>query len=245
MLTFEAALTAAGVTPASLHLEHEASLDNQGFVLLPRALDESWLARLRRSFEEQAGTDAPERGTRYLMVSRGLVDFDAWLALANNPQFLAAAWQILGRPFRLADLRGRSPRPAYGAEGLRTDCLTRRAGEPPGAATAIWMLDDLNALDGAPRVVPGTHLTNRPIPKPLSQPGAHHPDEQIISGPAGSLLVLNGHIWHSGTRNRGAGPSRTIEMIFVGAENRRAYRHIEDANWGRLVKNQPWIPPAR
>jgi ectoine hydroxylase-related dioxygenase (phytanoyl-CoA dioxygenase family) len=242
MLAFEGTLSAAGVTPHLLSVEQKASLEQQGFVVVPGALDKAWLTRLRRTFDEEDG--GSQHGNQHVVVSRELADFDAWLALASHSWLLAAAWEILARPFRLADLRGGGARPGYGADGLHADWLTRRAGEPAGAASAIWMLDDLTTQNGAPRVVPRSHLQNRPIPRPLSQASTRHPEQQIVTGSAGSVLMLNGHIWHSGTRNRSTECTRTIETLFVAAEHRRAYRHIEDANWGGLVKNRPWIPPS-
>jgi ectoine hydroxylase-related dioxygenase (phytanoyl-CoA dioxygenase family) len=79
--------------------------------------------------------------------------------------------------------------------------------------TAIWMLDDFTPRNGATRLVPRTHRIPRLIPKAYAQPLAHHPDEIVVTGKAGSVLVFNGHTWHSGTKNESDGPRRCGQMV--------------------------------
>ena len=84
-------------------------------------------------------------------------------------------------------------------------------------ATALWLLDDFTADNGATRVVPGSHRKGA-VPKSFADPERHHPDETIVIACAGSVLVINGHLWHSGTRNRARGPRRVVQCVFVASE---------------------------
>jgi len=79
--------------------------------------------------------------------------------------------------------------------------------------TAIWMLDDFTIENGATRVVPGSHVVTTPLAKALAQPLAHHPREIVITGRAGSVLIFNGHLWHSGRKNESRGPRRCVQMV--------------------------------
>src|SRR5262249_29251496 len=111
----------------------------------------------------------------------------------------------------------RNPRPGFGQQGLHSDAVPRAAADPFSVVTAIWMLDDFTTENGATRVVPRSHLVTRPLAKSFAQPLAHHPEERVITGDAGSVLIFNGHLWHSGTQNRSQGPRRAVQMIFVAA----------------------------
>lgn len=60
-----------------------------------------------------------------------------------------------------------------------------------------WFLDDFTEENGATCVVPGSHLLNR-APGPDDQ-GA---DTVPLEGPAGTMAVVDGRIWHKTGFNR-------------------------------------------
>ena len=96
------------------------------------------------------------------------------------------------------------------------------------------MLDDMTPDNGPTRVVPGSHRwvpINVPdvnmaevteikvtpedraiMPK---DPTAPHPKEVRVTGRAGSVAVINGHIWHGGTRNE-SGARRRVLHLAIG-----------------------------
>lgn len=187
-----------------------AALDRLGWQLVPGALDPPRVTRLRRAFGELAGT-----GTEHVRITAATPDVDEWRALATHPLLVAAATHVLGPEFHVRDAHGRNPRPGHGQQGLHADWKERAPGEPFIILTALWLLDDFTAANGATRIVPGTHLLHRPVPRSHARPHAHHPDECIITGPAGSVLLLNGHLWHSGRRNDSPGPRRAVQMIVM------------------------------
>lgn len=183
------------------------TLDREGYVLIPSALDGSWVSELLHAFdqsEEDGGTQHVEIGT--LTKCR-----EAWDSLASHPIIVEAARHVLGHTSYVLDIHGRNPMPGFGQQGLHTDWKPRPSGAPFFAATVIFMLDAFTEHNGATRVVPGTHLVTAPIPKSYAQPLAHHPDEVAVTGASGSALVLNGHLWHSGTRNVSGGQRRAVQ----------------------------------
>lgn len=135
----------------------------------------------------------------------------AWSELLAHPLTSALAAAVLPRP-AVFTAHGRNPLPGYGQQGLHADSPPREPGEGALVVTAIWMLDHFTLHNGATRVVPGTHRLAHPVPRAYAQPSAHHPDEIVVTGDAGSVLVLNGHLWHSGTLNRSDGPRRAVQM---------------------------------
>ena len=45
-----------------------------------------------------------------------------------------------------------------------------------------------------------------------TDPYAPHPEEIKLTGKAGSVAVINGHIWHGGTRNETGAPRRVLHL---------------------------------
>jgi ectoine hydroxylase-related dioxygenase (phytanoyl-CoA dioxygenase family) len=195
-----------------LSAEQRGALDREGFILVEGALDAGWLAQLARAFE---AAPAQADGTQHVALSDATPEIEAWRRLENHPTVVAAAAYVLGGPIRVRDLHGRNPLPGYGQQGLHADSVTRAAGDPYSVVTALWMIDAFTDDNGATRVVPGSHRLTRPPPTSFAQPLARHPDERVITGAAGSVLVFNGHLWHSGRRNTGSGPRRAGQMVLV------------------------------
>ena len=213
-----------GITEGSLSASERSALDTDGYIVLHNLIDESWLQLLRTAFERECETDgkpavANESGTRHIpdLVNRDSV----FEGIYTNPRILAAVYHILRHRFRVGQIGGRDPLPGYGQQGLHADWTARYKGEPFRIVTAIWLLDDFTGENGATRVVPGTHRLLTLPPKSFSDPASRHPDQQIVVASAGSVLVFNGHLWHSGTANRSSGSRRVIQCIFVGRDELR------------------------
>jgi ectoine hydroxylase-related dioxygenase (phytanoyl-CoA dioxygenase family) len=206
--------------------EREA-LDRDGYVVLPNLIDTDGLARLRTAFETECEKDThasvvKESGTRHInnLANRGAV----FELLYTHSRVLAAAYHVLRDEFRVGQIGGRDPLPGFGQQGLHADWPARSKGEPFRIVTAIWLLDDFASDNGATRVVPGTHkLLNQP-PKSFADPASRHPDQTIIVGRAGSALVFNGHLWHSGTMNKSNGSRRVVQCLLVRREEFRFSR---------------------
>lgn len=186
--------------------DFERALDRDGYVVVAAALDPAWVERLRRAFEP-----APLSGTQHVEINDATPEIESWRALESHPTLVAAAEHILSRPFCLTGLHGRNPLPGYGQQGLHTD-YPRQTQDGAVLLTALWMLDDFLAENGATRVVPGSHRIARPIAKDYAQPLARHPDEKVIIGRAGDVLLFDGYLWHSGRRNDSNAPRRAVQM---------------------------------
>lgn len=233
-LRIEDVLRECGVTEATLSPAEKESLDRLGYIVLPDVIDAGWLARLRTAFEravdrEQTTTDSKQSGTRH---AGDLIQKDeAFDGVLTHPKILAAVYHVLQGSFKVLVLGGRDPLPGYGQQGLHTDWYPRASSsEPFSVATAIWLLDDFIENNGATRLIPGSHLSLKLLPKPLRQPEAKHPDQKLIIAKAGSALVFNGHLWHGGARNESNRPRRVIQCQFVAREK------------GLMAKTQPDIP---
>jgi len=210
------------VTEATLSPSEKESLDKLGYVVLPDAIEAGWLARLRTAFEravdrKQPTTDSKQSGTRH--ASDLIQKDEAFDGVLTHPKILAAARHVLRRSFKVLVLGGRDPLPGYGQQGLHIDWYPRASSsEPYDVLTTLWLLDDFTENNGATRLIPGSHMWIKPLPKPLQQPEAKHPDQRLIIAKAGSALAFNGHLWHSGSRNESGRPRRVIQCQFVARE---------------------------
>ncbi len=226
-LRIEDVLRDLNVTEATLPAAEKESLDRLGYVVLPDVIDAGWLARIRTAFERAAGDE--RSGTRH---PGDLIQKDeAFDGFLTHPKILAAVYHVLLRSFKVLALGGRDPLPGYGQQGLHTDWYPRTApSEPFSVATALWLLDDFIENNGATRLIPGSHMWLKPLPKPMKQPEAKHPDQKLVIAKAGSALVFNGHLWHGGSRNESNRPRRVIQCQFVARE------------MGVMAQTQPDIP---
>lgn len=226
--SIEEALQECGVTETTLSPREAEALDREGYVVMPGVIDTRGLECLREAFESGWRDESSARGGSRTVRESGtrhvsdLVNRDRVLAeVFTSPTVLAAIYHVLHCPFRVGQLNGREPLPGYGQQGLHADWTARARGEPFRIVTTIWLLDDFIANNGATRVVPGTHLLLTQPPKSFADPANRHPDQRIITASAGSVLVFNGHLWHSGTRNETDRPRRVLQISFVSRDEVR------------------------
>jgi hypothetical protein len=220
VLAIEAVLRECGVTDRSLPPEEKERLDQEGFLLFPGLVAGTWLEDLRAGLDR--ATAEREGGTRHVggLVGAGAA-FDR---LYQHPKILAAVHHVLRRSFRVAQLHGREPLAGFGLQGLHADARPRSTSDPFSIVTTIWMIDDFTGDNGATRIVPRSHLSRHPPPKALADPGAHHQDEIVVTGSAGTVLLFNGHLWHSGTTNCSGARRRAVQLLFAAHD---AAWHVE------------------
>jgi len=224
---FEQTLLDCGATESTLSRSDEEALDREGYVVFRDVIDAAWLKQLRSEFEKAAakGSSAllvKDSGTRHIdnLVSRA----EAFERIYTHPLLLAAVYHVLQCPFRLGQMNGRDPLPGFGQQGLHADWVARAKGEPFRIVTSIWLLDDFTLENGATRVVPGTHQLLTQPQKSFADPASRHRDQRIVIPSAGSVLVFNGHLWHSGTRNQTNQHRRVLQCSFVGRDELRFTR---------------------
>lgn len=212
------ALVSSGVTARTLTDHERRALDERGYLVLSNAVAAKELKRLRIAFDQACEREgvAP-RGTRH---PKTLLDSEpGFNAFLMHPRLLAAVMHILAKPFRTG-ISGRDPLPGFGQQGLHIDAAGPALATQFYVVTAIGLLDDFTSDNGATRVVPGSHLWHSGPSKSFADPGSRHPEQVVITAPAGSILVFNGHLWHGGTGNHSGDHRRALQCSFAAQDTR-------------------------
>jgi hypothetical protein len=194
-------------------------LEEKGFLVFPRFMSPELLDALRCRVEElfsQEGDAAGaefklEPGARRLanLVNKGRIFEEIIL----TPAVLDSMAYVLSPRFKLSSLNARSANP-FGESGQPLHVDSGAVADASGywVCNSIWMLDDFTLENGATRVVPGSHRWGQPPPPDFH---GRHPAEQLLTAEAGTVVVMNAHMWHGGTANRTARPRRALHSYYT------------------------------
>lgn len=232
------ALQQLGVSTDALTPEQLRQFDEQGYVIIPDFFNAEEVAdmcaeidRLQK-IEGQYGGHEVHIEPGALRLSNLFNKSPAFDRLLRCAPTLAAAHRLMGE-IRVYSLNARNPAKGQGQQPLHSDA-PRAYPEDWRVVNTMVMLDDMTEDNGPTRVVPGSHKLvpiNVPdinmaemklieltpeeeaiVPK---DPQAQHPREIHVTGKAGSIAVINGRIWHGGTRNE-SGASRRVLHLAIG-----------------------------
>ena len=198
----------------------QQSLDLEGYLFLPNLMGDELLGRLRAAVGQlfdregaQAGSEfKQEPGCRRLanLVNKGAV----FQEMILHSIVLELVESVLGDRFKLSSLNARQVLPGCDQpQPLHADMAAIPDEAGFWVCNTIWMLDDFTSENGAPRIVPRSHRFNALPAERIEDLNAAHPDEKVICGPAGSVIVMNAHAWHGGMPNR-TDNSRTAVHAF-------------------------------
>lgn len=201
------ALSSFGVDDGLLTEQERMRLDTDGVVVLEHHMDEDLLEAFRARYDVL--TDHVN------LVDKGEV---FWAAL-KDPKLLSAALHVLRRPFQLFAMNGRTAMPGGGSQKLHPDWGSAVEPGSYSIVNSMWMLDDFTEENGSTRFVPGSHRSGRLPTDDLSDPMDRHPNERRLLGPAGSVAIINAHVWHGGTKNSTSHPRRVFTCAFAGREH--------------------------
>lgn len=190
-------------------------LMESGFVILSGAVLAERLAEISATYDKVmssgAGSDFKigSTTTRRYFVDR-VLDFEE---IYQCPALLEASARVIGGPFKLSSLLGRTLRAGSPVQDLHAD-IARDCPDAPMAAF-ILMLDPFQPDNGATRFVPGSQ--NWPdLPSDRLKDSRLECAGQVVAyGDAGSMIVFNGAVWHGHTANLSSKGRRSIQGYFV------------------------------
>ena len=184
-------------------------LDQQGFLLLESLIPPDTTAQLReRALELAAAEQEAGKAHTYLendsaqrvwnLIGKGEIFEDT----IQHPKMLDAMEYLLGADCTLSSFTVHVLYPGAPDTGLHIDYPLAGLPTPrptfPMVANSVWFLDDFTLENGATSCVPGSHQRLEALPEPYVE----YSDELQICGPRGSVLIVNGAIWHGSSENR-------------------------------------------
>jgi hypothetical protein len=204
---------------------HRHELDERGFVRLEGFIAPERRRRLTDRIQalfdaegDRAGAEFKlEPGARRLanLVDKG----EVFVECIVEPEVLEYVGHVLGARFKLSSLNARSAKP----RNRESQPLHVDAGALPDergfwVCNSVWMLDDFTPENGALRAVPGSHRFARRPQDALADPRQPHPDEVLVTGRAGDLVVMNSHLWHGGTANDTDRPRLALHAFYCRSD---------------------------
>jgi hypothetical protein len=191
-------------------------LDRDGYLVLEGFMDRGLLEELRSRTDELFALEGEAAGSEFRreenayrlanLVAKG----EVYERIVCLPEILGHVGQVLGPKFKLSSLNARTAPPRSNSlQPLHVDGGLLPDEKGYAVCNTVWMLDDFTEENGALRVVPGSHRWGR-------SPGAGevHPDERLVTGTAGTVVVMNAHVWHGGTANRTDRPRRAVHGFY-------------------------------
>jgi ectoine hydroxylase-related dioxygenase (phytanoyl-CoA dioxygenase family) len=201
--------------------QERQQLDRDGYVVLEDAMGPALLGELRDAIHAQFEREGDRAGHEFKteenarrlanLVNKGEV-FRRAIAL---PRVLDGVRHVLGQDAKLSSLNARSADPfSEDGQPLHVDMSALPDERGYWVCNTVWLLDDFTPENGPTRMVPGSHTWGRRPQDVLADPQAPHPDEILLIGKAGSIAVMNAHLWHGGTANRTAAPRLAMHAFY-------------------------------
>jgi fumagillin biosynthesis dioxygenase len=183
----------------------DRDLDDVGVAVITGVLDPGATADVRARL-----LDAADRSDAAGIPTRGYAfDFDeknrrvfmlfVWDAifveLIRHPLALRYVNRTIG-DFLISNFSANVTAPGAGGMYLHADqYYVPQPWTAPFAVNVAWLLDDFTDENGATRVVAGSHRS-------LSDFAAAPVETVAVEGPAGSIMVMDGRLWHQTGANR-------------------------------------------
>lgn len=247
-MQFQEALLSLGVTEHTLGQEEKDTLDRDGFLPLPGILSAQQIAHMTKRTDELIALEGEAAGKEVHQEAgtirlSDLVNKDPLFEICfTHPRILAAINHVLGGSLKLSSLNFRAALPGFGLQGLHADW--GRAVDPGDyyVCNSIWLLDDFTESNGATRIILGSQRSGKSPRDVMADPTQTHPDEILLTAPAGTVVIFNSHTWHGGTLNRTDRPRRALHSYFT---RRDQTQQLDQKAYIRPETYQRLSPAAR
>lgn len=203
---------------------HAAALREHGFCVVPgiltateaaHALDRLWAAA-RENERRGASLHLPiDRNASNVRVF-GLLERDALFRdLIQHPAAITLVKALLGGNFLISNftaniaLPGAQPMKPHSDQGI----VVPEPWLQPWSMNIIWCLTDVHARNGATRYLPGSHRITRRDELPGDVEAGMVPFE----AEAGSIIAMDGRLWHTSGANVTASEERAMMFGYYSA----------------------------
>jgi ectoine hydroxylase-related dioxygenase (phytanoyl-CoA dioxygenase family) len=182
---------------------NKARIDRDGYTILERVLEPELvdvlfkdLVRLE-SFYGVKPADNSFEGTKTVRIYNLLALGKVYEAVPVHPNVLPLVERVLDAGCLVSSLSSISIDPGETAQPIHADDQLIPLTKPhvPTVCNTMWALTDFTEVNGATRLIPGSHLRDH-----NPDYGAQY-DSVAAEMPKGSVLVWHGSLWHGGGAN--------------------------------------------
>jgi ectoine hydroxylase-related dioxygenase (phytanoyl-CoA dioxygenase family) len=199
--------------PIDVTPEPRAALERDGYVVLDSVIEPDLVAALLDTIDRvmvdadiSFGANA-FLGFRTRRIFNLLARDPLFARVPLHPAVLPLVEQVLDAQCLLSSLTAIEMQPGQEAQPLHADdgSIALPRPHPTVVCVALWALTDFDRVNGATRLVPGSHRRDR---RP-----ARGEQEQYVEAemPAGSVLLYDGSLWHGGGTN--ASDDRRVGIV--------------------------------
>lgn len=206
---------------------HVERIGRDGYTIVENAADPALLLALRRDLErieheaEIVPAKNPFEGQKTVRIYNLLARGRLYEAIPENPHVLPIVERVLDRGCLISSLSSIAIDPGESAQVIHADDQLIPLPRPhvPIVCNTMWALTDFTPENGATRLVPRSHLSER-------APDIGEDVETVAAVMLrGSVLVYNGSLWHGGGANSTATRRVGVAMNYC-------------AGWVRQQENQ-------
>lgn len=202
--------------------EDRRQLDEEGYLVLEDLMGLDMLETLRARIDQLFAEEGDQAGSEFKqepnarrlanLVNKG----EIFQRTIENPRVVACMAHVLGPKFKLSSLNVRAAGPNSDCgQPLHADSAAVADDRGYWVSNSVWMLDDFTTENGAIRLIPGSHRWRRLPQDALADPTAPHAGEVLLTGRAGTVAVMNAHVWHGATANRTSGQRRAMHAFYT------------------------------
>ena len=186
--------------------EEKTHFLDQGYLHVPGVLSGTHLRQVQDEFDRV--WDLPGQCSQ-----TKLLQHQTFIALIEHPAILDRHRAVFGDQTQLLQydfLRQEAFNETFPTRAWHRDFVF--AGDRPLSINTILYLDEMTEERGPTYVVPRTHRGEALPPQGMTHEPL--PGEAAVVAQAGDAVFINSAIWHSGARNRSAGPRRGIYLYY-------------------------------
>jgi ectoine hydroxylase-related dioxygenase (phytanoyl-CoA dioxygenase family) len=200
--------------------EHIAEFEEQGYTIIPDALDHALVADIREAVDalivELGAKPRTDRfgGFKTIKIQNLIGHGAVFRRLAVAEVVRPIIEHAIGPGYQLTSNMSLDLQPGEDVQPFHTDDQiygkTMERPRPPLVCNTIYAITDFTAENGATRVIPGSHKARLDPGKSIEEvvAKADEPPPAEVGEPipavmkAGSVVVLHGSLWHGGGANR-------------------------------------------
>ncbi len=224
-------------------------LISEGICFVPDVLDRASVTEVRTALTRSAKLSEQRGQPTYIPALDpnpanvrvfNLIDLDpVFRDLIGHPVALSLVRQLLGEHFMISNFTANIARPGSLSMAIHSDqaIVIPEPWENPWAINIIWCLDDMTAANGGTLYLPASHNIRRLSELPNNMKAKMVP----LEAKAGSIIAMDGRIWHTSGPNVTADQERALLFGYYTMDFIRP-----QVNWNATLSQQTieQLPPA-